>query len=90
MKQKRSQLDIIHDMLASVQRKGGKIKPTQLLSKSNLSYKMMQEYLVVLYERELLREEQMKGKKLYLITDKGCAFLAEYRRLSAFTDAFGL
>ncbi len=90
MKQKRSQLDVIHDMLASVQRKGGKIKPTQLLSKSNLSYKMMQEYLVILDQRELLEETQEKGKKMFVITEKGCQFLAEYRKLSAFTEAFGL
>jgi len=90
MKPKRSQLEVIHDMLASVQRKGGRIRPTQLLSKSNLSYKMMQEYLVLLDERKLIKEERVKDKKFYLLTDKGYAFLTEYRRLSAFTEAFGL
>ncbi len=90
MKPKRSQLEVIHDMLESVQRKGGRIRPTQLLSKSNLSYKMMQEYLVLLDERKLIEEQTVKDKKFYLLTDKGHAFLAEYRRLSAFTEAFGL
>ena len=90
MKQKRSQLEIIHDMLSTVQQKGGRIKPTHLLYKSNLSYKMMQEYVDVLKERGLIAEEEQKGKKLYALTPKGLQFLFEYKRIAEFTDAFGL
>lgn len=87
---KRSQLEVIRDMLATVQRKGGRIKPTQLLSKSNLSYKMMQEYVTVLQGRGLLSVEQGDERRQYVLTDKGYAFLAEYKRLAEFTEAFGL
>jgi len=91
MKKKRSQLEVIHDMLSSVQAKGGRIKPTHLMYKSNLSYKMMQEYLATLLERGLLAEEKDKdNKKIYTITDKGLTFLFEYRRMTEFTEAFGL
>jgi predicted transcriptional regulator len=93
MKKKRSQLDIIRDMLDSIQAKGGRIKPTHLLYKSNLSYKMMQEYLDMLKERGLVVEEASKRdeeKRELVITDKGLQFLFEYKRMAEFTDAFGL
>lgn len=89
MKKKRSQLEIIHDMLSSVQEKGGTIKPTHLMYKSNLSYKLMQEYVELLLNRGLL-EEDGEEKKKYVITEKGRTYLFEYRRMAEFTDAFGL
>jgi predicted transcriptional regulator len=90
MKAKRSQLEVIRDMLAAIQRKGGTIKPTVLMSKSNLSYKMMQEYLKILFERDLIVEESVKGRKVYTLADKGHEFLAEYQRLERFREAFGI
>lgn len=93
MKKKRSQLDIIKDMLESIQTKGGRIKPTHLLYKSNLSYKMMQEYLAVLKERGLIVEDRSRRdaeKRELVLTDKGLQFLFEYKRMAEFTDAFGL
>jgi predicted transcriptional regulator len=91
MKQKRTQLEIIHDMLSTMQQRGGRIKPTHLLYKSNLSYKMMQGYLTILKERDLVEEEEAKGeKKVYVLTQKGFQFLSEYKRIAEFTDAFGL
>ncbi len=90
MKQKRSQLEVIRDMLASIEGKGGTIKPTHLMYKSNLSYKMMQEYLAILLGRGLIAETEKKGKKAYTITQKGLAFLFEYKRMAEFTEAFGL
>jgi predicted transcriptional regulator len=91
MKQKRTQLEIIHDMLSTMQQRGGRIKPTHLLYKSNLSYKMMQEYLTILKERDLILEEEERGeKKVYVLTQKGFQFLYEYKRIAEFTDAFGL
>ena len=90
MKKKRTQLDIIHDMLESVQKKGGRIKPTHLLAKSNLSYKMMQEYLATLESRGLIATEATEEHKEYVLTDKGLAFLFEYKRMATFTEAFGL
>lgn len=90
MKQKRSQLEVIHDMLDAIQKKRGRIKPTHLLSKSNLSYKMMQEYLEILFARGLVKETELKGRKAYALTDKGYEFLAEYQRLNRFREAFGI
>ena len=50
---------------------------------------MMNEYLALLKERGLVTE-QVGERKEYLITDKGLNYLAEYRRMATFTEAFGL
>ena len=82
--------------LSAIQNKGGKIKPTHLMYKSNLSHKLLNSYLEELLLKELVvvEEEIVKKKKraakVVKITEKGLAFLAEFRRMREFTDAFGL
>ncbi len=96
MTNRRSRLELIFDILLAIQNKGGRIKPTHLMYKSNLSHKLLNAYLDELMERELIRIEEeivkkkMKSTKTVLITDKGLSFLAEFRRMREFTDAFGL
>ena len=93
---RRSRLELIFDILLAIQNKGGKIKPTHLMYKSNLSHKLLNGYLEELLQKELviLEEEPVKKKKrpmkVVRITDKGLSFLAEFRRMREFTDAFGL
>jgi len=93
---RRSRLELVFDVLLSIQNKGGKIKPTHLMYKSNLSHKLLNSYLEELIQKELvvIEEEIVKKKKrpakVVKITDKGLAFLAEFRRMREFTDAFGL
>ena len=87
---RRNKLEIIYDILKAVQDKGGKIKPTHLLYKSNLSHKRMKEYLDSLMEKTLIKENSEKGQKLYQITDEGFKFLQEYEKIREFSDAFGL
>jgi predicted transcriptional regulator len=96
MASRRSRLELIFDILLAIQNKGGKIKPTHLMYKSNLSHKLLNSYLDELIQKELvvIEEEIVKKKKapnkIVLITDKGLGFLAEFRRMREFTDAFGL
>ncbi len=93
---RRSRLELVFDILLAIQNKGGRIKPTHLMYKSNLSHKLLNGYLEELLQKELvlLEEEPVKKKKrpmkMVKITDKGLAFLAEFRRMREFTDAFGL
>ena len=93
---RRSRLELVFDILLAIQNKGGKIKPTHLMYKSNLSHKLLNGYLEELLQKELilLEEEPVKKKKrpmrVVRITDKGLSFLAEFRRMREFTDAFGL
>lgn len=93
---RRSRLELIFDILMAIQNKGGKIKPTHLMYKSNLSHKLLNNYLDELMTKELvvIEEEFSKKKetanKAVVITDKGLQFLAEFRRMREFTNAFGL
>ncbi len=93
---RRSRLELIFDILLAIQNKGGRIKPTHLMYKSNLSHKLLNTYLEELIGKELVEideEFQRKRKtstKMVVITDKGLGFLAEFRRMREFTDAFGL
>ena len=57
---RREKLDIIRDILEAIRDKGGTIKPTHLLYKSNLSHDSMKRYVSDLMEREMVetsREE---------------------------------
>ena len=93
---RRSRLELIYDILLAIQNKGGQIKPTHLMYKSNLSHKLLNHYLEELMTKELVAVEEIvarkkkKSTKTVVITDKGLSFLAEYRRMREFTDAFGL
>ena len=96
MAARRSRLELIYDILSAIQNKGGRIKPTHLMYKSNLSHKLLNSYLEELIGKELvgIEEEMVKKRKsiskVVIITDKGLEFLAEFRRMREFTDAFGL
>ncbi len=91
MGERREKLDIIKDILEAIRDKGGSIKPTHLLYKSNLSHDSMKKYVSELIEKDMLQEtEDMKTKdKKYGITDKGLKFLTDYRQIQEFTDSFG-
>ena len=96
MASRRSRLELIFDILISIQNKGGRIKPTHLMYKSNLSHKLLNSYLeelmgkgLVEVEEEISRKKEKSDRKI-VITEKGLGFLEEYRRMREFTDAFGL
>lgn len=90
MNKKRSKLEIIRDILEVIKNKSGRIKPTHILYKSNLSYVMMEEYLNELKLKEFIIEKEVGRSKTYLITDKGINYLEQYRLISNFTESFGL
>jgi predicted transcriptional regulator len=91
---RRSRLELVFDILAAIQNKGGKIKPTHLMYKSNLSHKLLNNYLEELLEKEMVEVREIQQKKtlskMIHITDKGLGFVEEFRRMREFTDAFGL
>lgn len=91
MSKKRGRLQIIHDILAAIRDKGGTIKPTHLLYKSNLSHQMMGEYINELKGKGFIVEEAGKKRsKTYNLTQKGYGYLAEYRTVVKFIENFGL
>ena len=90
MSARRTKIEIIHDILTSIQQKGGKIKPTHLLYKSNLSHKKMMEYLKELMDKKMVGEIFEGKDKKYIITEEGLKYIFEFKKIKEFTDSFGL
>ena len=90
MERKRNKLEIIKDILTVIREKNGRIKPTHILYKSNLSHQMMKEYLEELMAKKFIKEIELKQGKTYEITPKGMNYLEEYNTIVNFTNAFGL
>jgi len=90
MSKKRTRLEIIRDILEVIKSKSGKIKPTHILYKSNLSHQMMEEYLQELIEKSFILESLNKKQKTYSITEKGKNYLSQYSSIVEFTNTFGL
>ena len=89
MSARRDKITIIFDILSAIQNKGGKIKPTHLLYKSNLSHGRMKQYVDELMKKKLLEENDEKGKKMYILTEEGYKFISEYTHMMKFMDSFG-
>jgi predicted transcriptional regulator len=92
MNKKRSKLEIVYDILRVIRDRNGRIKPTHILYKSNLSYQMMEEYLTELIGKGFIMEivNKKDGKKTYAITEKGLNYLNKYRVITDFVGSFGL
>ena len=85
---RRSKLEIIYDILKAIEEKGGAIKPTHLLYKSNLSHVKMKEYITELSGKEMLTETA--DPKVYVLTDTGRKFIVQYKQMKEFSESFGL
>lgn len=90
MNKKRNKLEIIKDILEVIRNKSGRVKPTHILYKSNLSYGMMEQYISELIEKDFIYQEIKDNKKTYGITEKGIKYLSQYSIISNFTDSFGI
>jgi len=70
----RGRLDIIADILHVV---SGNAKKTQIMYQANLSYKVLQKYLLEIVEASLVSFESKD--QYYVLTPKGKEFLTAYR-----------
>ncbi len=89
MAKKRTRMEIIYDMLLAIMNKG-KIKPTHVMYKANLSHNLLKGYLEELTEKEMIKEAKDKNYTYLIITDKGITFINEFRKMKEFQDSFGL
>ncbi|MDD5086933.1 MAG: winged helix-turn-helix domain-containing protein [Candidatus Nanoarchaeia archaeon] len=88
---KRERFDVINDILVSIKKNKGKIKPTRLLYSSNLSSLMFKDYISDLTKTGLIAEvKDSKGRKHYEITEKGHDFLRKYSMFNEFVGNLGL
>ena len=83
-------MDIISDILAIVQERGGSIKPTHLMYKANLSHKQMLLYLEELIKNNLVEDFKSGDKNFILITNRGREFSVKYLQMREFEKTFGL
>ena len=87
---KRTKMDIIGDMLSSIVEKGGKIKPTHMMYKSNMAHGQMGLYLEELINKELVKKIKINTFDYVTITDKGSEFLQKLKQMRDFEKAFGM
>ena len=83
---KRERIEIINDILKAIQSHSGKAKPTHILYKSNLSSQMLKDYLSELISKGLVEEKD----KMYHITDKGHAYVKDFRMIRDFMESYDL
>lgn len=74
---RRSPMEMVCDILGVVSE--GPTKPTHILYKANMSWKVLSSYLEYLLKRGLIQKEDQGGKRsTYILTKKGSAILQLY------------
>lgn len=87
---RRSRLDIVADMLSSLSDNGGKLKPTRLMYKSNLSHPQMKGYLDELYGKGFVEDVFERKQRYVWITPAGRRFREKLEEIRRFEEGFGL
>lgn len=77
-------------MLISIQNKGGKIKPTHLMYKANLSHVQMNSYLDELISKGMIERVVEKDNAFFTITSKAYGFIQKFSEMKEFEKTFGL
>ncbi len=79
-------------MLRTIQVKGGRIKPTHLMYKANLSHNQMHQYLEELQAKGFVTDEKVgkEERKMLVLSDKGIAFINQYNQMKEMEKTFGL
>jgi predicted transcriptional regulator len=88
---KRGRLEIIKDILKTIQENRNSIRQTPLLRKSNVSTSKFKEYFNELLEKGFVKEVKgTSGEKTITLTQKGFNFLERYKTIVNFIEEFEL
>jgi len=88
--QRRDRIDIIYDMLRTIQVQQGKIRPTRLMYKANMAHGQMQGYLNELEEKGFIRKQAEKGHEFLILTESGYRFIVKIKEMKEFGSMFGI
>jgi predicted transcriptional regulator len=90
LNKKRTRIEVLYDILKVIQEKGGKIKPTHLMYKANLSHNSMAKHIQDLTKGSMIKKVEMAEKNFFEITPKGRQFSSQYNQVKEFEKTFGL
>ena len=91
MSKKRERLEVIFDILKTINDHYNSIKLTPLLRGSNLSSTSFYEYYSELVSKGFVKEiADDKGRKYITLTDKGFKYLEKYKLILGFIGEFEL
>jgi len=89
MSERRSKILIFRDMLRTVLKKE-KAKPTHILYGANLSHDRLKTYLNKLTKDGFIEKKDDGDRTYYIITMRGREFLARFKNIQEFSEAFGV
>jgi len=93
VQQYRNRLRIIADVLSAAMSFSGEggASPTALMRRSNLSHHGLEQLLSQLLSAGFMMEKkEERGSTRYLVSARGCEYLAQYRQFESFTESYGL
>jgi predicted transcriptional regulator len=73
---RRSRMETYCDIIRAIG--GGAEKPTHIMYRANLSWTVMQAYIRALEGQGLVQAQDIEGKRLYQLTEKGFGLLKQY------------
>ena len=92
MQQYRNRLKIISDVLLVTLNSSGEggASASVLMRRSNLSYRGLEQLLDQLLSIGMIIAKQEERGVRYVVSAKGCEYLAQYRQFESFAQSFGL
>jgi predicted transcriptional regulator len=92
MQQYRNRLKRISDVLSVALTSGveGGASPSQLMRRSNLSYRGLEQLLAQLLSAGLIIPKKEERGVKYVVSAKGCEYLAHYHQFETFAQSYGL
>jgi predicted transcriptional regulator len=88
----RNRLRIISDVLLVALNSSGEggASASVLMRRSNLSYRGLEQLLSQLLSTGLILQRRDDKAVRYVVSAKGCEYIAQYRQFESFAESFGL